>query len=44
MARESLGSQMMFELHEYLREQIADINDTVLGKFNAIKKIKEEQE
>lgn len=33
MAHESIGTQMIFELCEHLREQIGEINDKVLGKF-----------
>jgi len=46
MAHENVGTQMMFEICEHLREQIADINDKVLGKYNAIldKKRAEEEE
>jgi hypothetical protein len=35
LARESIGSPMIFTLCEYLREQIAEINDKVLDKYNA---------
>ena len=44
LARENLGTQMIFLIADYLREQIADINDTVLGKYKAIIKAKEDRE
>ena len=44
LAHENEGSTMIFDLVEHMREQIADINDTVLGKFNKIIQDREEQE
>ena len=44
LARENIGTQMIFMLSDHLREQIADINDNVLGKYKAIVKQKEERE
>ena len=35
---------MIFEICEHLREQIGDINDKVLNKFNEVQKKIEEQE
>ena len=35
-AHESLGTSMMFDLCEILREKIADLNDTVVDKFKGI--------
>ena len=43
-AHESVGMQMIFEICEHLREQIGDINDKVLTKFNEVQKKIEEQE
>ena len=43
-AHESLGSQMIFDICELLREKIGEINDKVLGKYNEIIKAKEEEE
>mgnify|MGYP006088546583 CR=1 FL=1 len=42
LAHENEGSTMIFDLVEHMREQIADINDTVLGKFNKIIQDREE--
>ena len=36
MTREMLGSQMIFDVCEHLREKIADINEGVLNKYNKI--------
>ena len=44
LARENVGMQMIFMVADHLREQIANINDTVLGKFNKIVEAREEQE
>lgn len=41
-AHEAIGDQMMFDVCEHLRERISDINDTVLDKFNAIKRAEDE--
>lgn len=43
---ELVGSPMMFDICEHLREAIAEINDKVLGKFNKIveQKLVEEKE
>ena len=35
-AHESLGTQMIFEICETLRERISDINDGVLNKYKKI--------
>lgn len=35
-AHESVGTQMIFELCEHLRESIGEINDKVLNQFNAV--------
>jgi hypothetical protein len=43
-AHESLGSQMVFDICELLREKIGEINDKVLRKYNEIIKAKEEEE
>jgi hypothetical protein len=34
MTREMLGSQMIFDICEFLRDKIAEINDKVLNKYN----------
>ena len=44
MAREMLGEQMMFNLCDHLREQISEINDTVVDKFNKIMEQRAEEE
>ena len=44
MAREGLGGPVLFEVADWLREQICDINEGVLGKFEDIMKKKEEKE
>jgi hypothetical protein len=44
IARENLGTPVLFEIAEYLREQICEINDKVLDAFNGIMKVKEEKE
>lgn len=36
LGRENLGMQMIFMICDHLREQIAEINDAVLDKFNGI--------
>ena len=37
VARENLGMQMIFTICEHLREQISNINEKVLDKYNQIK-------
>lgn len=44
MAREELGCPVLFNVAEYLREKICEINDGVLDVYNGIMKKKEEQE
>ena len=39
---ENIGSPMIFETCELLREEIAEINDSVLDKFNGIIRAKQE--
>ena len=39
-----LGGPVLFDVAEYLREQICTINDEVLDAFNGIMKVKEEKE
>ena len=43
LAHENEGNTMIFDLVEHCREQIADINDGVLGKFNKINEEREAQ-
>ena len=40
---ENIGNPMIFETCELLREEIAEINDSVLDKFNGIIRAKQEQ-
>ena len=43
LAREQLGEQVLFNVAEYLREQICEINDKVVDTFNGIMRVKEEK-
>ena len=43
-AHESLGMQMIFEMCEHLREQISNINESVLNQYEEIQKKREEQD
>ena len=44
LARENIGVQMIFMVADFLRGLIADINETVLEKYEKIIKEKEERE
>ena len=37
MGQENVGAPMIFDICEFLREKISDMNDGVLAKFNKIK-------
>ena len=42
LARDQLGGPCLFDVAEYLREQICTINDGVLGIYNAVMEEKAE--
>lgn len=44
MCRDMLGEQMMFSVCDHLREKIAEINDSVVDKFNKIMEQRAEEE
>lgn len=44
LARENIGGPCLFDVAEYLREKICEINDGVLDQYNGIMQKKEEAE
>lgn len=44
MTHEAVGTQMIFDICEHLREGIADINDLVVNKYKEVLEIEAEKE